>query len=142
MRRKPYADKRRALIEEPDPNCTEDAVPVSEAEIAELPNPLVWHAHRNEVVANLAQGNDANGGWDIMNVEPEDKENCFADNDAAVFSPADLETVAPCGGPFGVVNAESAALIGLLDANQAEPARGPTEEIDVDAIQVPPAPTD
>lgn len=165
----PESDPIGPLIEEPDPNCTEDAVPVSEAEIAELPNPLVWHAHRNEVVANLAQGNDANGGWDVMNVEPEDKENCFADNDAAVFSPADLETVAPCGGPFGVINAESAALIGLLDANQAEPAdyetvplpdpgdlenmpdaatapavpaRGPTEEIDVDAIQVPPAPTD
>ena len=165
----PESDPIGPLIEEPDPTCVEDSVPVSDAEIAQLPNPLVWHAHRNQVVGNTAQGNDANGGWDIMSVEGEDKENCFSDNDAAVFSPADLEQVAPCGGPFGVVNAESAALVGLLDTQQAdpadfqtvelpdpgdlenmpdattaptEPARGPVGEIDVDSIEVPPAPTD
>lgn len=165
----PEFDPIGPLIEEPDPNCVEDAVPVSEEEIAELPNPLVWHSHRNEVIDNLAQGNDAEGGWDVMNVEGEDRENCFAGNDAGVFSPADLETVAPCGGPFGVVAAESADLVAQLDANQAEPAdyetvelpdpgdlenmpdaatapaepaRGPEGEIDIDAIQVPDAPTD
>ncbi len=165
----PESDPIGPLIDEPDPACVEDSVPVSDAEIAQLPNPLVWHAHRNQVVGNTAQGNDANGGWDIMSVEGEDKENCFADNDAAVFSPADLEQAAPCGGPFGVINAESAALVGLLDTQQAdpadfqtvdlpdpgdlenmpdattaptEPARGPVGEIDVDVIEVPPAPTD
>ncbi|MCB1003550.1 MAG: right-handed parallel beta-helix repeat-containing protein [Acidimicrobiales bacterium] len=165
----PESDPIGPIIEEPDPDCTEDSVPVSDAEIAELPNPLVWHAHRNEVVDNLAQGNDANGGWDIMTVEAADTENCFSGNDAAVLSPADLEQVAPCGGPFGEINAESAALIGLLDSMQAdqndfetvelpdpgdlenmpdaataptEPARGPVGEIDIDAIEVPAAPTD
>lgn len=165
----PESDPIGPLIEEPDPACVEDAVPVPEAELAELPNPLVWHAHRNTVTANVAEGNDANGGWDIMSVEAEDRENCFAGNEAAVFSPANLEDVAPCGGPFGVVEAESAALIALLDANQAEPAdfetvplpdpgelenmpdaenapaepaRGPQGEIDLDSIQVPDAPSD
>lgn len=165
----PESDPIGPIIEEPDPNCVEDSVPVSDEEIAQLPNPLVWHSHRNQVIGNVAEGNDANGGWDIMDIEAADTENCFADNDAAVFSPADLEQVAPCGGPFGEIAAESAALVGLLDENQAEPAdfqtvelpdpgdlenmpdaetaptepaRGPTEEIDVDAIEVPPAPAD
>ncbi len=77
--------------------------------------------------------------------------------------------VAPCGGPFGAIEAESATIAGILveleadpvdfetvelpdpgdlenmpDAATApaEPDRGPVGEIDLDAIQVPPAPTD
>ena len=50
----PESDPIGPLIEEPDPNCVEDSVPVSDAELAELPNPLVWHAHRNQVVGNVA----------------------------------------------------------------------------------------
>ena len=165
----PESDPIGPLIEEPDPNCVEDSVPVSDAEIAQLPNPLVWHSNRNEVIDNVAEGNDADGGWDVMSVEAGDTENCFSGNQATVFSPADLEAVAPCGGPFGELAGEAASLVGLLDTLQAEPqdfetvelpdpgdlenmpdaataptepARGPVGEIDIDAIQVPPAPTD
>lgn len=165
----PESDPIGALTEAPDPDCVEDSVPLSDAEIADLPNPLVWHSLRNEVTGNVAEDNGEAGGWDIVSVEAAENENCFADNEAGTFSPANLEEIAPCGGPFGEVVAESATLVAAIDSLQAdpvdfqdvdlpdpgdlenmpdattapaEPARGPVGEIDLDAIQVPDAPTD
>ena len=165
----PEFDPIGPIVEEPDPNCVEDSVPVSDEEIAELPNPLVWRSAGNQVIDNVAQDNGSAGGWDIATVEPTETENCFSGNEAATFSPDNLQEVAPCGGPFGAIEAESATIAGILTELEAEsvdyedvelpdpgdlenmpdaataptePARGPVGEIDIDAIEVPPAPTD
>jgi hypothetical protein len=164
----PEPDPIGPIVDEPEPDCVEDSVPVSDAEIADLPNPLVWHSHRNQVIDNVATDNGSAGGWDIASVEAEDTENCFSGNEADTFSPADLEEVAPCGGPFGVIAAESARVVEILDSLNAEsadyedvdlpdppelenmpdaesapaePARGP-EPVDTDSIEVPPPPED
>jgi hypothetical protein len=164
----PEYDPIGPIVDEPDPNCVEDSVPVSDAEIAELPNPQVWRSSGNQVTDNVAEDNGSAGGWDIATVEPTETENCFSGNEAGTYSPANLTEVAPCGGPFGAIEAESATIAGILvdleaepqdfqtvelpdpgdlenmpDAATAptEPARGPVGEIDIDAIQVPPAPT-
>lgn len=162
----PEFDPSGPLIDAPDLDCVEDSVPVSDAEIADLPNPLVWHSSGNRVTGNVSEDN---GTWDLALIEVAEEGNCFSDNESAITTPADLQAVAPCDGTGSAYELESAAYVAALDAdgNQdstafqdvdlpdpgdlenmpdaatapTEPARGPGE-IDTDSITVPDAPTD
>ena len=58
----PEYDPIGPIVDEPDPNCVEDSVPVSDAEIAELPNPQVWRSSGNQVTDNVAEDNGSAGG--------------------------------------------------------------------------------
>ncbi len=164
----PEFDPIGPLIDAPDPDCVEDSVPVSDEEIADLPNPLVWHSYRNRIIDNVATDNGANGGWDLALIEPADGENCFSDNEGGTTSPANLQEVAPCDGTIGAYDLESAALVAALDADgntpsaeyedvelpnpgdlenmpdaataPTEPARGPGP-VDTDSIETPEPPS-
>jgi hypothetical protein len=111
----PEDDPIGPIPEELPEDCTEDAVAVSEEEQAELDNPLLWPAERNVVEENVVSDS---GRWDIVFIANVDHENCVAGNEATVYSPADLETVAPCGGPFAAYDAETGEFLAIVEADK------------------------
>jgi hypothetical protein len=114
----PEDDPIGPIPDEPPSPCTEDAVAVSEAEQAELDNPLPWPAVRNRVAENVVT---ESGIWDIIFISTAEFENCVEANEAEVVSPADIEAVAPCGGPFTAYDAETVTYLEAIEAD-AEPS--------------------
>lgn len=160
----PEDDPIAPIPEELPEDCVEDAVAVSEAEQAELDNPLLWPASGNQVIDNVVT---ESGEWDIVFISNVESENCAEGNEASVVSPANLAEVAPCGGPFLAYDAETGRFLEIVeeekppsldyqtielpdpgdlenmpdaDSAPASPA-GPPRSVDLASITLPDAPS-
>ncbi|MEZ5208331.1 MAG: right-handed parallel beta-helix repeat-containing protein [Acidimicrobiales bacterium] len=102
----------------PDDDCLADAIPASPEEQADLPEELFWPATGNVVKGNAISDS---GTADIIMAAIADESNEFCDNEFTSSIPADIETVAPCGGPVGSFGLEGAALmLDLTGQDRAE----------------------
>lgn len=160
----PEDDPIGPIPEELPEDCTEDVVAASEEVQAELDNPLLWPATGNQVIDNVITDS---GEWDIVFIANAEGENCASGNEAEVTSPPDIESVAPCGGPFAAYDAETGRFLEIVEEDKppsldyetielpdpgelenmpdpenapAEPA-GPPPAVDLDAITLPEPPS-
>ena len=113
----PESDPINGIPTEPDEDCLADAVP-AEPEVAEgLPEELFWPATGNVVKGNAVS---QSGVADLYVAAVGDEENEFCDNEFTTSVPADIEQLAPCGGPIGSFGLEGAA--GMLDLTSQDRA--------------------
>jgi hypothetical protein len=111
----PEDDPISPIPEELPDECVEDAQAVSEAEQAELDNPLLWPATGNQVIDNVVSDS---GRWDIVFIANVDGENCVEGNEAEVISPANAAEVMPCGGPFEAYDAATGEFLAIVEADK------------------------
>jgi hypothetical protein len=159
----PEDDPIHELTDLPEDGCQDETPPLTEEELADVPNPLIWPARDNRVIGNVVTDS---GEFDIIVVAAPDGGNCLADNEAEVYSPAGVEDTIVCDGDLGEFQADNERFGEVLaterppsvpfedvelpdpgdletmeDPENApyEPFRGP-EPVDLDAIEVPAPP--
>ena len=159
----PEDDPIHDLIERPEEGCQDETAPLTEEELASVPNPLLWPARENRVIGNVVSDS---GRFDIGVVAASADQNCLADNEAETYSPEGVEDVIVCDSELGEFQADNALVgeafsaerppsvpyedvelpdPGELDTMEApesapyEPFRGPGP-VDLDSIEVPPPP--
>jgi hypothetical protein len=159
----PEDDPIHDLVDIPEEGCQDETPPLSEEELAGVPNPLLWPAADNRVIANVITDS---GRFDIIVVASPEDGNCLADNEAEVYSPEGVEVVIVCDGDLGDFQSDNEVFGEIIaggsppsvafedvelpdpgdletmeDPENApfEPFRGP-EPIDLDAIEVPAPP--
>lgn len=130
-----------------------------------VPDLALWNAKHNVVQGNVVTGS---GLADLATADGDDTNgNCFADNEAKVTAPANLEKLEPCkGAGTGDFTVGALNLLVLVDRPTSpsgdyktqpippeqpgmtnpstapvKPAIGIVPKIDIDAIKVPDAPT-
>lgn len=164
----PEENPINAIPEELPEDCLADAEAASEAELADLPSPLLWPAKDHVVRANVVSDSRV---ADIFNAQPEEDNNRFCDNDFTSSIPEDIETIAPCEGELldhgdiGLTRfAEVAYREGRAESGDYEtyeyeaqtdlpgmedplnappvPADNIVIDVDIDSIAVPDLPTD
>ena len=114
----PEDDPIGPVVERPAEGCTEDAVPVPDEELAGLENPLLWFPNRNSVIGNVITDS---GEWDLVVIAEATEENCFADNDYTVSSPADIEAVLPCDGTPAEYAPDFGRFLEIVSGDQPPP---------------------
>jgi hypothetical protein len=159
----PEDDPIHDLIDVPEEGCQDETPPLSEEELADVPNPLIWPTKDNRVIGNVVTDSSV---ADIIVVSTPEDGNCLADNEATTYSPEGIEDAIPCDGELGDFQSDNARFAEVLSSERPpsvpyedvelpdpgdletmedpegtpyEPFTGP-EPIDLDAIEVPPPP--
>jgi Right handed beta helix region len=124
----PEEDAVVPIPDETPPDCVADVVPASDDVIAELDNPLVWPVADNHVEGNVVSGS---GEWDLvlLTLDGEAHGNCFADNEAEVSAPEDIEQVLPCEGTAQTYEPETARFFEIL--SEERPPSVDYEDVDL-----------
>ena len=159
----PEDDPIHDLVDAPEDGCQDETPPLSEEELADVPNPLLWPAKDNQVIGNVVTDS---GEFDIIVVAGSDGGNCLADNEAEKYSPEGIEDTIPCEGELGEFQADNARFgeiiaeekppsvayedVELPDPGELESMEDPEgapyqpftvpEPVDLDAIEVPAPP--
>lgn len=155
------------IPEAPPADCLADAEPAPDDVAATLPEQLLWPAKENVVRGNaVSDSREA----DLVLVASASDANRFCTNEFATSLPPNLETLAPCDGPAQELGSEAAARFieiveserppsldyktielpdpgpqpSMPDAETAppRPARDVPYRVDVEAIALPPRPTE
>jgi len=111
----PEDDPIAPIPEEFPTDCVEDAVAAPAEEVPD--ETIYWPASGNQVVDNVVTDSDE---WDLVliTLDSDPLGNCFAGNEAAVTSPADISETLPCEGAQQSYEPDIGRFLELVDAVQ------------------------